>query len=388
MDLTTSGLAGVNEKFNNILKKVDSVASTMKAQIQGDASAAAAAIGGDLSALTGELRNLIPQGLELPNINLQSQLSSLSSISDPTQAANLLSSITSSFGTELSASGFNLDTLVSNAKSAIAGGTSLSFSIPNFEKPADGVSAAFQKAVAVKIPDKDTVKETAATFVEKTKLTAAKSAASSSVISVSSTPPTEDTKQIKITEKSTNVTQQGITSKVTTSKDAVVTTTTSGGGSKTISRKNFSENGFVTKQIRVTEYINVDDVDDPLSDAEMSFELFSKPIRIGSIKGFDPAGLKGRGGSKRIFSFPTRHPDRSDTFVVNGKKITISNSIGIDYDEFTERYRYPEETMFVVSYYILSNYDPDYKTDEVEVWHDNKKKKFSYPKYNILQTRL
>ena len=56
-----------------------------------------------------------------------------------------------------------------------------------------------------------------------------------------------------------------------------------------------------------------------------------------------------------------------DTFVVNGKKITISNSIGIDYDEFTERYRYPEETMFVVSYYILSNYDPDYKTDEVEV---------------------
>lgn len=370
MDLTTSGLAGVNEKFNNILKKVDSVANTMKAQIQGDASAAAAAIGGDLSSLTGELRSLIPQGLELPNINLQSQLSSLSSISDPTQAANLLSSITSSFGTELSAAGFDLGTLVSNAKSAIAGGTSLSFSIPNFEKPADGVSAAFQKAVAVKIPDKDTVKETAATFVENTKLTATKSTASSSVISVSSTPPTEDTKQIKITEKSTNVTQQGITSKVTTSKDAVVTTTTSGGGSKTISRKNFSENGFVTKQIRVTEYINVGDVTDTeglVEGAEMNFELSSKPIRIGSVKGFDPARLKGRGASNRIFSFPTRHPDRNDTFVVNGKKITISNSIGIDYDEFTERYRYPEETMFVVSYYILSNYDPDYKTDEVEV---------------------
>ena len=368
MDLTTSGLAGVNEKFNNILKKVDSVADTMKAQIQGDASAAAAAIGGDLSSLTGELRSLIPQGLELPNINLQSQLSSLSSISDPTQAANLLSSITSSFGTELSASGFNLDTLVSNAKSAIAGGTSLSFSIPNFEKPADGVSAAFQKAVAVKVPDKDTVKETVATFVENTKLTATKSTASSSVISVSSTPPTEDTKQIKITEKSTNVTQQGITSKVTTSKDAVVTTTTSGGGSKTISRKNFSKDGFVTKQIRVTEYINVDDVDDPLSDAEMSFELSSKPIRIGKLKGFDQTTKR----SKTIRSFPTRHPDRFDTFIPFGKKITISNSIGIDYDEFDENflgkdYGYPDGTMFVVSYYTLSNYDPDYKTDEVEV---------------------
>ena len=368
MDLTTSGLAGVNEKFNNILKKVDSVADTMKAQIQGDASAAAAAIGGDLSSLTGELRSLIPQGLELPNINLQSQLSSLSSISDPTQAANLLSSITSSFGTELSAAGFDLGTLVSNAKSAIAGGTSLSFSIPNFEKPADGVSAAFQKAVAVKIPDKDTVKETAATFVENTKLTAAKSAASSSVISVSSTPPTEDTKQIKITEKSTNVTQQGITSKVTTSKDAVVTTTTSGGGSTTISRKNFSKNGFVTKQIRVTEYIHVDDVDDALYPDEISFKLSSKPIRIGSVKGFDQT----RKRTQRIRSFPTRRADKFDTFVVNGKKITISNNVGIDYEEFGENflgkdYGYPDETFFVVSYYTLSNYDPDYKTDEVEV---------------------
>ena len=47
-------------------------------------------------------------------------------------------------------------------------------------------------------------------------------------------------------------------------------------------------------------------------------------------------------------------------------------------------YGYPDGTMFVVSYYTLSNYDPDYKTDEVEVWYDNKKKKFSYPKYNIL----
>ena len=367
MDLTTSGLAGVNEKFNNILKKVDSVADTMKAQIQGDASAAAAAIGGDLSALTGELRSLIPQGAALPNINLQSQLSSLASISDPTQSANLLSSITSNFGTELSASGFNLDTLVSNAKTAVAGGNSLSKTIPNFEKAADGVSAAFQKAVAVKLPDKDIIKETAATFVENTKLTAAKTTASSSVISVSTTPPTEDTTQIKITEKTTNITQQGITSKVTTSKNAVVTTTTSG-GSKTISRKNFSKDGFVTKQIRVTEYIHVDDVDDPLSDAEMSFELSSNPIRIGKLKGFDQTTKR----SKTIRSFPTRHPDRFDTFVVNGKKITISNSIGIDYDEFEENsfgkdYGYPDGTMFVVSYYTLSNYDPDYKTDEVDV---------------------
>ena len=360
MDSITAGLSGVNEKFNNIFKKVESVADTMKSQIQADASAAAAAIGGDLSSLTGELRSLIPQGLELPNINLQSQLSSLSSISDPTQAANLLSSITSSFGTELSASGFNLDTLVSNAKSAIAGGTSLSFSIPNFEKPADGVSAAFQKAVAVKIPDKDTVKETAATFVENTKLTAAKSAASSSVISVSSTPPTEDTKQIKITEKSTNVTQQGITSKVTTAKDAVVTTTTSGGGSKTISRKNFSQNGFVTKQVYITEYIT----EVTKGSDNISFNLSYKPIRSKFIKGFDPAGLKGRGGTKLIVTPPSR---RLDTFTIKGKEVTINTNIGVSYDEFPASKKFPKGTMFIIRYYTLSNYDPDYKPDTIEL---------------------
>ena len=364
MDTKTSGLAGVNELFNNILKKIESTAETMKANIQEDASKAAAAIEGDLSALTGELRSLVPQGLELPNINLQSQLSSLSGISDPTQAANLLSSITSSFGTELSASGFSLDTLVSDAKTAVAGGKSLSFSIPNFEKASSGLGAAFQKAVAVKIPDKDTVKENIANFNANDAQENLKKLIKDAVISVSTTPPTEDTTQIKITEKSTNVTQQGITSKVTTSKDAVVTTTTSGGGSKTISRKNFSENGFVTKQIRVTEYIHVQDVDD----AEMSFELSSKPIRIGILKGFDQTTKR----SKTIRSFPTRRADRFDTFVVNEKKITISNSIGIDYDEFEENsfgkdYGYPDGTMFVVSYYTLSNYDPDYKTDEVEV---------------------
>ena len=48
------------------------------------------------------------------------------------------------------------------------------------------------------------------------------------------------------------------------------------------------------------------------------------------------------------------------------------NYINLYYDEFDENflgkdYGYPDGTMFVVSYYTLSNYDPDYKTDEVEV---------------------
>ena len=362
MDLITSNLAATNEKFNNILKKVNTTTEAMKSSIQIDASVASEAIGSQLSALEGELRGLVPTGFSLPNINLQSQLSSLSGIANFDQASSLLSGITSNFGSALSASGFNLDSLVSDAKSAVAAGKSLSFDIPNFELPAAGGDA-LQKAIAVKLPKDDPVEEVPAKIQENLKQSAVKIAAANSVISVSSTPPTEDTKQIKITTESSNITQQGITSKVTTAKNAVVTTTTSG-GSTTISRKNFSENGFVTKQIRVTEYIHVQDVDD----AEMSFELSSKPIRIGILKGFDQTTKR----SKTIRSFPTRRADRFDTFVVNEKKITISNSIGIDYDEFEENsfgkdYGYPDGTMFVVSYYTLSNYDPDYKTDEAKV---------------------
>ena len=362
MDLITSGLAATNEKFNNILKKVNTTTEAMKSSIQIDASVASEAIGSQLSALEGELRGLVPTGFSLPNINLQSQLSSLSGIANFDQASSLLSGITSNFGSALSASGFNLDSLVSDAKSAVAAGKSLSFDIPNFELPAAGGDA-LQKAIAVKLPKDDPVEEVPAKIQENLKQSAVKIAAANSVISVSSTPPTEDTKQIKITTESSNITQQGITSKVTTAKNAVVTTTTSG-GSTTISRKNFSENGFVTKQIRVTEYIHVQDVDD----AEMSFELSSKPIRIGILKGFDQTTKR----SKTIRSFPTRRADKFDTFVVNGKKITISNNIGIDYDEFEENsfgkdYGYPDGTMFVVSYYTLSNYDPDYKTDEAKV---------------------
>jgi len=338
MDLKTSGLSGVNEKFNNILKKVESVADTMKAQIQADASAAAAAIGGDLSALTGELRNLIPEGAALPNINLQSQLSSLASISNPAQAANLLSSITSNFGTELSASGFNLDTLVSNAKSSIAGGTSLSFSIPNFEKPADGVSAAFQKAVAVKVPDKDTVKEIIANFNVNDAQENLKKSIKDAVISVSSTPPTEDTEKIKITDKGTNITQQGISRKSTTAKDAI-----EGQGAE-LKRKNYSSFGFTSVSTKFTESFIEKNM--TISSTNIKVELFGFPTRITKIQ-----GLTEDAKSFDILASPISRDAETqfDTFTISGNEITISTRLR-KYDE-----------IFVV-YNINSTYDPHYKT--------------------------
>ena len=349
MDLTTSGLAGTNDKFNNILKKIDSTAETMKSQIQSDASAAAAAIGSELSALSGELRSLVPQGAALPNINLQSQLESLSGLVDPTQAANLLASITTSFGTELSASGFNLDTLVSDAAAAVTGGKSLSFDIPNFEKPADGVSAAIQKAVAVKIPSTDPIVEAVATFTENDTFTSLKTTAASSVLTTSTTLPTVDTAQLTITEKSTNITQGTITKAVTTSEDAI-----EGVGAE-LKRKNVSAAGFSSRPVLIKERILDDNVSGVV---DLNFTLSDIPTRVSRLYGYDEEG-KGW----RIFEAPLseKRKARFDSFTVVGNEITIKQKLRT-YVEHPNVERFPK-LLFRVQYYINSTYDPNYGVD-------------------------
>jgi len=350
MDLTTSGLAGTNDKFNNILKKIDSTAETMKAQIQADASAAAAAIGSELSALSGELRSLVPQGAALPNINLQSQLESLSGLVDPTQAANLLASITTSFGTELSASGFNLDTLVSDAAAAVTGGKSLSFDIPNFEKPADGVSAAFQKAVAAKIPSTDPIVETVATFTFNDTFTSLKTTAASSVLTTSTTLPTVDTAQLTITEKSTNITQGSITKAVTTAEDAIE------GVFAELKRKNVSAAGFVSRPVFIAAKILSEEVS--TSADGVVIKLPDTPTKIRRIKGYDEEG-KGW----RIFEAPLseKRKARFDSFTVVGNEITIKQKLRT-YVEHPNVERFPK-LLFRVQYFTNSTYDPNYGVD-------------------------
>jgi len=348
MDLTTSGLAGTNDKFNNILKKIDSTAETMKAQIQSDASAAAAAIGSELSALSGELRSLVPQGAALPNINLQSQLESLSGIVDPTQAANLLASITTSFGAELSAAGFNLDTLVSDAAAAITSGKSLSFDIPNFEKSADGVFPAIQKAVAAKIPSTDPVVEAVATFTENDTFTSLKTTAASSVLTTLTTLPTENTAQFTVTDKVTNITQGIITKSVTTAEDAIE------GVGVECKRRNVSAVGFASRPILKSKTILSEEVSTSVDGAVIT--LSDTPTKIKRITGFDAQGK-----AHTIVQAPLseKQKTRFDSFTISGKEITIEQRLR-SYVEAPSKKNRIEGTMFKVVYLINSTYDPTY----------------------------
>ena len=118
--------------LSDTLKKIDIVKDDVLAGLEVDASALASTLSTDLTSLTTELRDFVPELPALPDINLQSQLSSLSGLDvGSSQYNNLLGSITDNFGTALTSAGSSLGSLVSDAASAVAGGNTLSGIVPN-----------------------------------------------------------------------------------------------------------------------------------------------------------------------------------------------------------------------------------------------------------------
>ena len=171
-DIFTANLAGANEKFNSLVSKFDTIKSDLLGGLETEASTLASTLGGDLTAITGDLRGLMPAVPALPDINLQAGLASLSGLTvGSARHTTLLNDITSNFGSELSAGGFDLDTLVSNASTAVGAGDTLSGIVPNFVKGADGLTDAFQISDAVKQATENSVKETVSTFTKNSSLT-------------------------------------------------------------------------------------------------------------------------------------------------------------------------------------------------------------------------
>ena len=181
-DIITANLAGANEKFNSLISKFDTIKSDLLGGLETEASTLASTLSSDLTAITGDLRSIMPSIPALPDINLQAGLTSLSGLSvGSDRHTTLLNDITSNFGSELSAGGFSLDTLVSNASSAVGAGDTLSGIVPNFVKGADGLTDAFQISDAVKQATTNSIKETASTFTVSDALTSRISAIDTNV---------------------------------------------------------------------------------------------------------------------------------------------------------------------------------------------------------------
>ena len=175
-DTKTPNLAGASEAFNGFAKKLDDVKDSMLAGLEVDASALASTLSADLTSLTTELRDFMPELPALPDINLQSQLSSLSGLNvGSSQYNTLLGSITDSFGTAVTASGSSLDSFVSDAASAVAGGDTLSGVIPNMQLPALGGDVKLL-ADAIKQATEDAETEIVSSFTSNKALTNLQSA--------------------------------------------------------------------------------------------------------------------------------------------------------------------------------------------------------------------
>ena len=171
-DIITANLAGANEKFNSLISKFDTIKSDLLGGLETEASTLASTLTNDLTAITGDLRSIMPSIPALPDINLQAGLTSLSALSvGSDKHTALLNDITSNFGSALSAGGFSLDTLVSNASTAVGAGNALSGIVPNFVKTADGLTDAFQISDAVKQATENSIKETVSTFTKNSSLT-------------------------------------------------------------------------------------------------------------------------------------------------------------------------------------------------------------------------
>ena len=241
-NIKVPNLCGANAEFNSVQSKFESLISNALGGLDSSASSLSSTMGTDITSLETELRALVPELPALPNVNLPSQLTSLSSLTPGSFGhTQLLADITTKFGTELAASGFSLDTLVTDALSAIQGGGDLCSAVPNFELPADGSTAAVEKAVESKQATTDSAEEKPSTSVQNAEVVAQRTglglrvnkmitetSTAEDVVAdtvTSTTPPTEDTGSFVVAAKTSEVTTtMGFKVETTIPKDASVET--------------------------------------------------------------------------------------------------------------------------------------------------------------------
>ena len=230
-------LCGASPELNLASSKIADLESQITSQINAEASAAKAAIESKLTDVKLGLDGLVPDLPELPNLNFQSELTSLISfdISTPqglTQYTSKLNDLKLKFGDTLTKSGKDFDSLVSSATDAISGGGNVCGVVPNLELPAAG-GEVLEKAEGVKAALENAIDEEVSTVSDNVNATALKAELESTTASYS------DKTTYEITEKSTKIT--------TPAGTKVSATTKSDAGAS-----GYSEKGFAYKKGKKT----------------------------------------------------------------------------------------------------------------------------------------
>ncbi len=377
-DFKVPNLCGASANINAIQSKFETMLNSAIDGLEVDASALKATMDTDVTSLVSDLKALVPELPALPDVNLQGQLTSLSGLSVGSGQYNtLLADISSKFGSGLTAGGFSLDTLVSDAASAITGGTDLCSAVPNFSVPAAGGDAV-QKAVEVLQAEVDSLPEEPSTLLANVNFTAAKTAVEETFTSyeeIGEEVPAEDIGPYRVSEETTEVAISSVASppefdagdtggssevvkiEATTPKNSVTastsvtaeetttlkttTTKTSGGTVRVRKRKNVSKKGFTRRPARFKEEFKT---------------LKHSPIKMGFVRGWVPA-LKRKFKWRQIRNVTSRTwQSYADIYALSGNTLTIGT------DGLRNTYGAHPKTgaYFKVTYSYLDNYDPNF----------------------------
>jgi len=370
-DYKVPNLCGASESFNAAQSAFDDLINVAVDGLEIDPSTLKAQAESKLTALTGKLDTMLPELPELPDVNLQAELTSLTGLSPGSfQHTKMLTELTSKFGSALSGGGFSMDSLVSSATdiaSGLAGAGDMCSAVPNFSIPAAG-GEALQKAIGVVQASEESVDEDGATLNTNVNFTAAKTAVEETFVEyeeIGEEVPAEDIGPYRVAEETTKVTvsdNEGSTStiEVATAKDSVQISET-GGTVKVRKRKNVSKKGFTRRPARVKEEFKT-------SSTEITLKHW--PFHIVYVRGWVPT-KKGTKKWEKIVSKTQaevyRHPSPADIrdgygprdldiYSLNGQTLTIGA------DGLRNKYEANPKTgvYFKVTYKYLDGYDPNF----------------------------
>ena len=376
-EINVPDLCGGSVEIAAIQKEFEALIKSGLDGLEVDASTLSTTIGADVRAVTAELRKAIAEKPTLPNINLQSQLTSLSRLPPGSFAyVALLAAITLKFGDALKAGGYSIDDLVKVALAALVAGTDLCTEVPNFEVPAAG-GEAIEKAVESKQPAKDSEEEEPSTIVEnlpwleeqkenETRVEDMQVEESEEIDVVGGTvtseePPTEDKGAFTVTEEKEEV--------VYGTQKTTVTAPDKQEG------KNISTSGFSKRPVLIVEEFKLSrgttksgkefamlpgdgEVDKDGVEIQ-KITLMRKPSRILSVLGYDsdyvrPATGKIKSISIKPVGFTAGR--KLDTYTVSGKDVSIREQY-YSYDGNEK------DVVYKIKYEYFDNYDPTWTVD-------------------------
>ena len=336
------------ESTNSVYEDIAVQEITIKENVQSKttttAKTATSSFLSDMTTALSAFRAFIAAPFTTVAKTLQGQLRSLSTTTDPTQSANLLSDIQSDFDTILQETGIDLNKLVATAASTVASGGSLSSVIPNFVIDATG--KILRRAIPTKMAGADPVAETASTYTGNSEFTQAALDVAAAVSIATKVLPTVSSGLFKVaTNAGRNVTQGygglAITNRTTTLEDAVEDGV----------RKNISPNGFSYRVETITE---------TFTDAS-NIVLSKNPTAIfrvlGKTQKTETVGSRNKNSfvitpENGGFSYTGSEANyNKDTFSISDKIININQNFR-QYDDTTSPIK--------VTYEYNETYDPGY----------------------------